>query len=64
VCRLFSKGSASVVTLPPEVRYDASLSGTTPFDGQNLPSGRGFPGFETGTKSSQLTFGGDLIAKF
>jgi hypothetical protein len=34
----------------PEVRYDASLSGTTPF--------------AAGTKSSQFTFGGDIIVKF
>jgi Putative beta-barrel porin-2, OmpL-like. bbp2 len=52
------------VTFRPEVRYDASLNGTTPFDGQSVPGGRGFPGFGAGTKSSQFTFGGDLIAKF
>ncbi|QXX75781.1 outer membrane beta-barrel protein [Methylovirgula sp. HY1] len=34
----------------PEIRYDSSLNNTTPFD--------------YGTKSSQFTFGGDLIAKF
>jgi Putative beta-barrel porin-2, OmpL-like. bbp2 len=52
------------ITFRPEVRYDASLNGTTPFDGQSVPGGRGFPGFGAGTKSSQFTFGGDLIAKF
>jgi hypothetical protein len=40
------------------------LNDTTPFDGQTVPGGRGFPGFGVGTKSSQFTFGGDLIAKF
>jgi hypothetical protein len=40
------------------------LNGTTPFDGQSVPSGRGFPSFEAGTKSSQFTFGGDIIAQF
>lgn len=34
----------------PEIRYDASLNSTTPFGG--------------GTRSSQFTYGGDLIAKF
>ena len=34
----------------PEIRYDASLNSTTPFD--------------VGTRSSQLTFGGDIIVKF
>ena len=38
------------VLIRPEIRYDASLNNTTPF------------GY--GTKSSQFTFGGDLIAKF
>jgi len=52
------------ITFRPEVRYDASLNNTTPFDGQSVPGGRGFPGFGAGTKSSQFTFGGDLIAKF
>jgi Putative beta-barrel porin-2, OmpL-like. bbp2 len=52
------------ITFRPEVRYDRSLNGTTPFDGQSVPGGRGFPGFGVGTKSSQFTFGGDLIAKF
>ncbi len=52
------------ITFRPEVRYDASLNGTTPFDGASVPGGRGFPGFGAGTKSSQFTFGGDIIAKF
>ncbi|MDQ6701794.1 MAG: porin [Pseudomonadota bacterium] len=52
------------ITFRPEVRYDASLNGTTPFNGQSVPGGRGFPGFGAGTKSSQFTFGGDIIAKF
>jgi hypothetical protein len=34
----------------PEIRYDTSLNNTTPFD--------------VGTKTSQLTFGGDIIVKF
>jgi hypothetical protein len=34
----------------PEVRYDWTLNGTTPF--------------AAGTKRSQFTFGGDVIAKF
>ncbi|WP_244532463.1 outer membrane beta-barrel protein [Methylocapsa palsarum] len=38
------------VTLRPEIRYDASLNNTTPFD--------------VGTRSSQLTFGGDIVVKF
>ncbi len=52
------------ITFRPEVRYDASLNGTTPFNGQTVPGGRGFPGFGAGTKSSQFTFGGDIIARF
>jgi Putative beta-barrel porin-2, OmpL-like. bbp2 len=52
------------ITFRPEVRYDASLNDTTPFDGASVPGGRGFPGFGAGTKSSQFTFGGDIIAKF
>jgi hypothetical protein len=52
------------ITFRPEVRYDASLNNTTPFDGQTVFGGRGFPGFGAGTKSSQFTFGGDIIAKF
>jgi hypothetical protein len=38
------------VVLRPEIRYDASLNNTTPFN--------------VGTRSSQLTFGGDIIVKF
>jgi hypothetical protein len=38
------------VTVRPEIRYDASLNNTTPFD--------------VGTKSSQWTFGGDILVKF
>jgi hypothetical protein len=34
----------------PEIRYDTSLNGTTPFG--------------AGTKSSQFTFGGDIIIPF
>ena len=52
------------ITFRPEVRYDASLNNTTPFDGVSVPGGRGFTGFGAGAKSDQFTFGGDLIAKF
>ncbi|MGH6936477.1 MAG: hypothetical protein ACRED2_09910, partial [Methylocella sp.] len=52
------------ITFRPEVRYDTSLNGTTPFNGQTVLGGRGFPGFGAGTTSSQFTFGGDLIARF
>jgi hypothetical protein len=52
------------ITIRPEVRYDTSLNGTTPFDGVNVPGGRGFPGFGAGAKGEQFTFGGDVIAKF
>jgi hypothetical protein len=38
------------MVIRPEIRYDASLNGTTPFGG--------------GTKSSQWTFGGDIIIPF
>jgi hypothetical protein len=38
------------VVVRPEIRYDASLNSTTPFD--------------SGTRSSQLTFGGDIVVKF
>ena len=59
------------VTLRPEVRYDTSLNGTTPFDGSGF-GGRGFPGipalgipaFGTGRKAEQVTFGGDVLVKF
>ncbi|HUI19489.1 MAG TPA: outer membrane beta-barrel protein [Methylocella sp.] len=53
------------LTFRPEVRYDTSLNGTTPFDGGSGFFGiPGTPGFGVGTKSSQVTFGGDVIAKF
>jgi hypothetical protein len=42
------------VTVRPEIRYDASLNNTTPFNVQNGAS----------TRSSQLTFGGDIVVKF
>jgi hypothetical protein len=42
----------------------ALLNSTTPFNGQTVFGGRGFPGFGAGTKSSKFTFGGDIIAKF
>jgi hypothetical protein len=59
------------ITLRPEVRYDVSLNDTTPFGGSGF-GGRGFPGipefglpaFGTGTKSTQVTFGGDVLIKF
>lgn len=38
------------VTVRPEIRYDASASSTSPFN--------------VGTRSSMLTFGGDIIVKF
>jgi hypothetical protein len=44
------------VIFRPEVRYDTSLNGTTPFD--IGPFGAG------GTKSDQVTIGGDVILKF
>lgn len=47
----------------PEVRYDAALNGTLPFNGIGF-GGRGFPGFGAGTTGSQFTFGGDIIARF
>jgi len=53
------------ITFRPEVRYDRSLNGTTPFDGGSGIFGvPGTPGFGVGTKSSQVTFGGDVIATF
>jgi hypothetical protein len=52
------------ITFRPEVRYDTSLNGSTPFDGVNVPGGRGTPGFGVGAKGEQFTFGGDIIAKF
>lgn len=54
----------------PEVRYDTTLNGTAPFDGTGgflgHPGTVNFGGvpFGSGTKSSQVTFGGDVIAKF
>jgi hypothetical protein len=58
------------LTFRPEVRYDASLNGTTPFDGTGGFLGNpgtvsvgGVP-FGAGTKSSQFTFGGDVVATF
>jgi hypothetical protein len=49
----------------PEVRYDSSLNGTTPFGGGGGIIGiPGTPGFGAGTKSSQVTFGGDVVVKF
>jgi len=38
------------LVIRPEIRYDTSLNGTTPFG--------------AGTKSSQFTFGGDVIIPF
>jgi Putative beta-barrel porin-2, OmpL-like. bbp2 len=38
------------LTIRPEIRYDTSLNGTAPF--------------ADGTKSSQLTFGGDIVVPF
>jgi Putative beta-barrel porin-2, OmpL-like. bbp2 len=52
------------ITVRPEVRYDASLNGTRPFDGAGFPAFGFGPAFGTGAKSSQFTFGGDIIAKF
>ncbi len=53
------------VIFRPEVRYDASLDGTTPFGlvntGFNSSTGTG-SGF--GTRSDQVTVGGDIILKF
>jgi hypothetical protein len=47
------------VIFRPEVRYDTSLNGTTPFDLVETGPGAGF-----GTKSDQVTIGGDIILKF
>ncbi len=44
------------VIFRPEVRYDTSLNGTTPF---NVPANS-----VTGTKSDMVTIGGDVILKF
>ena len=43
-------GAVKAVIFRPEVRYDWTLNGATPF--------------AAGTRSSQFTFGGDIIAKF
>jgi hypothetical protein len=40
------------------------LNGTTPFNGSSGIFGPGTLGFGAGTKSSQVTFGGDVIATF
>ncbi|HZV07750.1 MAG TPA: outer membrane beta-barrel protein [Gemmataceae bacterium] len=47
------------VIFRPEVRYDTSLNGTTPFDLVQTGPASGF-----GTKSSQVTIGGDIVLKF
>ncbi|MGH6818906.1 MAG: outer membrane beta-barrel protein [Methylovirgula sp.] len=51
------------VIFRPEVRYDDALNGTTPYDlvqtGFTPGAGGGF-----GTKSDQVTVGGDIILKF
>lgn len=52
------------LTLRPEFRYDTSLNGTTPFGGSSGLFGPGTPGYGVGTKSSQITFGGDVVATF
>jgi hypothetical protein len=52
------------ITFRPEVRYDSSLNGTTPFDGERHLWRPRHSGFGVGTKSSQVTFGGDVIATF
>ncbi|MEJ0049657.1 MAG: outer membrane beta-barrel protein [Methylovirgula sp.] len=46
------------VIFRPEVRYDASLNSTTPFDAPIAAPG------VLGTKSDQVTIGGDVIVKF
>jgi hypothetical protein len=59
------------ITFRPEIRFDHSLSSTTPFDGSGF-GGRGFAGnlalgippFGTGRSESQFTFGGDVLVKF
>lgn len=54
------------VVIRPEIRYDRSLNGTTPFGGTGVPFNIFTPGpaFGTGTMASQFTFGGDIILKF
>uniref|UniRef100_UPI001487A455 outer membrane beta-barrel protein n=1 Tax=Acinetobacter baumannii TaxID=470 RepID=UPI001487A455 len=44
------------VTFRPEVRYDRSLNGTSPFNANRV----GRPG----TSEDQFTFGGDIIVAF
>jgi hypothetical protein len=46
------------ITFRPEVRYDTSLNGTTPFDLPSTAIG------STGSKTDQVTIGGDVIVKF
>jgi hypothetical protein len=46
------------VIFRPEVRYDTSLNGTAPYDLQGRTPG------SVGTKSDQVTVGGDIILKF
>jgi Putative beta-barrel porin-2, OmpL-like. bbp2 len=52
------------VVIRPEIRYDRSLNGTTPFGGSNGLGFAGSPGFGVGTSSGQFTFGGDIVLKF
>jgi hypothetical protein len=47
------------VIIRPEIRYDDSLNGTTPFDLVETGYGAGH-----GDKSDQFTYGGDIILKF
>jgi Putative beta-barrel porin-2, OmpL-like. bbp2 len=49
------------VIFRPEIRYDSSLDGTTPFD---LVQTGSLPESGFGTKSSSFTIGGDVILKF
>lgn len=51
------------LTIRPEARIDASLNGTLPFNGSGA-GGPGFPGYGVGNKSTQFTFGGDIIVTF
>lgn len=51
------------LTIRPEARIDASLNGTLPFNGSGA-GGPGFPGYGVGTRSTQFTFGGDIIVTF
>lgn len=52
------------LTIRPEVRWDTSLNGTQPFNGTGVPLTPFSPPFGTGTKSNQVTIGGDIILKF